>query len=372
MDIWFFIGILTIAINGVIILLLPPTLNKYQKSIRSGIIDVGQGFLMLSILLGQPVAIYENLIYFDNEIHPFSVTYDLVFLKITFVLAALAIICYNLYLLTTTGLPDWPVAFLMVTMGFATGAMAVGLQLDPNIEPPIFYNPVFAGLIFIGGLMVFNIVGMIDFLLALNQMRQAKGTLVSWWHISAAYLFFIGPIFVFATRILKISGAPLNLLFFPFLLAFAIEMILYLRNVHGLPILGTINSVALLNTEEQVVMGGFHKRGNLDLVRLSGMAMIATGEVLQELAMKPERQPLKFGYGDVLFVERTPLILLVNVAGNGAKIARIAASLLLRNLWGCKGKEEFRSLVLGAFHQFFLFEDIRPELFFFLETKYSD
>ncbi|RMG34266.1 MAG: hypothetical protein D6732_10650, partial [Methanobacteriota archaeon] len=306
MNIWSVIGVLTILVNVAIIFLLPSILYKYLKSLKESTMDLSGGFLIGSILLGQPVAVYENLIYLDREFLSIPLLYSLTFLKVTFMLAALAIILYNLHLLTIKGLPDGAVSFLMVTMGFATGAMVVGLQLDPNARIPIFYSPVFAGLIFIAGLMLFNIVGMVGLMLALNGMRKLKGKLISGWHIVAAYLFFVGPIFVFATRIMNVVDSPLNLLFFPFLLAFFIEMILFIRHTDGLPILGTINSIALLNMDEQVVVGGYHRSGNIDLVKMCGMAMLATNEVLHELIMDPmdEGTKLGFGFGEILSAEK--------------------------------------------------------------------
>ncbi len=367
---WFYIGLLTVVINGVILILIPPTLYKFIKSFKEGTMDVGNGFLIVSIILGQPVALYENLMYIDLTLFSIPLVYNLTLLKITFGLATIAIICYNLQLLTMKGLPDWPVSFLMVTMGFASGAMVIGLQLNPLAAIPIYYFPIFAGLIFIGGLMLFNLVGMIGFMLALNEMRYVKDSLISWWHIMAAFLFFIGPIIVFGTRIYHVMEVPLNLLFFPFLLAFVIEMVLFLLGRDGYPILGTINSIALLDKEKQVVLGGFHKRGNIELVKLSGMAMLATETVLQELVMGAINQDSKlaFGYGNIIFLEKYPLLLLINLEGDGSKIARLIGILLLRRLKKryCVDQDEFQVILKRFFHSFFLYEKPHPNSFFYM------
>ncbi len=371
---WFLIGVTTLALNVLVLFLFPFSAFRYFKRLKSqSIFDFSNAFLLLSLLLAFPVIIYENLMFIHIWIFPLPIDFNLSFLKLTFILASLSMIMFNLQLLVMKGLPDLPVSFLMVTMGVATGAMVVGLRLDLNQPIPIYYSPVFSGIIFIGGLMVFNIVGMVGFLIALRDMRSIKSKLLSPLHIISSFSFFIGPIFVFLTRIVGIEDAPLNLLFFPFLIAFLIELVLYLKGDEGYPVLGRIISVAIVDKTNQVVIGGYHQRGNIDTVKLSGMAMVATDTVFHELLLNPQKDEMTFGFGNIIVWENSRFFLVVSVSGSGIKLARICAQGFIRH---CNAShlitcDHFIEFLRNAFHSFFAYEEIDANNFFFLQPIVS-
>ncbi|RMG24235.1 MAG: hypothetical protein D6732_23940 [Methanobacteriota archaeon] len=375
MDIGLSLGLSIVALNVLVLLLLPFMVGKFLNSLLKGVVDLSRGFLFLSIILAQPVMIYENLIFIDTSIVPIPVPYSLLLLKITFIFAMLAIISFNLQLLLLKDLPEWQLAFLMMIMGFSGGAMIVGVQLDKNAANPIFYLPLYSGMIFIGGLMFFNVIGLTGLSLAIFQFNKSSQQL-SKYHLLASIIFFIGPVFVFATRIVHIPQTPMNFLFFPFLLAFLIESFIYLFNYLGYPILGNIHLLVVMHRERHLVIGGYQRTGEHDWLRMTGMAMLAADSVVQSMVTHEISKggTFAFDYDMVIFIEKNDFLLVTSLDGYGTSIARFCGKIFLKRLMENfpQTMDEFIQLFTTTFYPFWNGQEIPRDHFFIaepIETK---
>lgn len=219
--------------------------------------------------------------------------------------------------------------------------------------------------------MLFNVIGLIGLSIAMRRMKEKKSGIISKWHILAALTFFVGPLFVFATRIIGVPHTPLNLLFFPFLLAFLIELVLYLTNVPGYPILGEIHLLAVLDRENQIVIGGFQRTGGGDWLRLTGMAMLAADAIVQSMVADhlQERTSFIFGYDMIIFVEYGQYLLVISLDGEGIPIAKFCGMMYLKRLsrFFPHSLEQFRRIILQSFNPFLSGKKIEINRFFFSE-----
>lgn len=308
--------------------------------------DISNSLLMGSLVLGQPVVVLENFLFFRQLGWPMPFELTLSVLKVSFLLASVGLVLYNLQFMVLEDFSFYAVGALMLLMGLGAGAMLVGLQFAVDQNPPLFYDPLIAGFFYIGSLMLFNIVGMTGLLLSV--FKGAAVHAVQQW---SAIIFFSAPVLVFFTRIVLLVPGPINLFALPFILPSLLLLGQYYLRGCGYPVRSRINGLLIMDAEREVVIGGYRPFGDPKELTMEGMALMASQAILKEA----------IGFSDHLrsnnfvYLQSGRYVILVILSDGGEKIGRFCAKRLIN---GFKSKphlepEPFCRLLHRSFFPFF-------------------
>ncbi len=320
---------------------------RYLFRWRKGYVDVSNGLFLLALLFGQPILVYENLLFVHLEVMRLPISFSVTVLKVFLVLSSFGIILYNLQFLVLEDFPFSGLLVLAALMGIGIGGMVAGVQFDPLTTPPLYYSPVIAGVLYVGSLGLFNLVGLVGLFLS-----KSKGARLSFPYLFSAVLFFSGSIAVFFTRVVLLLERPSNLLILPFLVPSFILLILYRYHGCGYSVRAVIIGLAVLDTERNVVLAGYHPEGSHTQLTLDGMAFLAAQTALVETLGRNE----PFRTRNLVHLFHGSLMVLLVLSEGGEKIGRYCARRLLMSL-ATTGQElddpGFADLLHRSFFPFF-------------------
>ncbi len=357
-DGWKILGLAIVVLDVMLVGGTLLAILRYIKRWKSGIVDISNGLFLLALVLGQPVLAYENLLFLQMEGFNLHLRFSLNLLKLFFLMGSLAIIFYNLQFLLLEGFPLSGVLILTGLMGLGIGGMMTGLQLDLSRVSPIYYTPEIAGLLYIGSLILFNLVGLIGLFLSVK-----RGARLHNFFFFTAILFFLGPVLVFFSRIMVVHLGPANLLTLPFIFPSLFLLLLYWTHECGFQVRSSINALVIMDSERHLVLGGYHPFKNHTQLTLDGMAFMAARLVLEESIGKENPIQSK----NLVHLTHGSLMALLVLSDGGEKLGRFCVRTLLDRLQKQAFPMDvhvFTTLTAESFFPFFGCDPPVPETFF--------
>lgn len=320
------------------LLLLIFIIITFLRKRKREIFDIQFYILLISIFLLLPVMGLENLLFWDLNYKIFDLSYSINIMRLTFALGIIGYLIYNIHLLTIQDLPTFPVSILSIFAGFAIGAMLTSSQLNvENITSPIYYDPITGGVYFIVSLMVFNLIGLIGFMVNMWQSKkvQFNQKFASRLDLIGIINFFISPLIIFSLRILSITIFPFNFIFLSPTIAFILHLLSKIKNPEksGYPTLMEVIALNLIDLDTTTVIGGYSKVGQLEESKLNGMSFIAVDATINQMisTITDEKHTDHEGqYGDLIFIIYGKYLLTATLVGGGKKLGTLLLKRFLK------------------------------------------
>jgi hypothetical protein len=325
--------------------------------------NIQLGLIIIFGILILPMIFLQNFVLIYHHIWELSFTFSPYLFLIFSILGVIGVFVYNFHLLTVVDLPLPHIIGLSTTVGVALSAMIISVKFNPfDIQSPISYEPILGGKILIICILIMNFGGFSVFIHSLFIKSWRETTIkVSNIELIAILIINLTP---FIMMVQRLSGLILPVTFNFYLMVAQFALILHLvayliYNESGYPTYSDLRSLIIVDLDSNLVLGGFSTKDKRDTTTLSGMAILALENVVNQIFYREDLDPRVHKidkYGDAFLIREKNLLLAAWLTSEASNIGRFVFTRLLKRYHNYieegKSKEAFVKLMMKYLYTF--------------------